>query len=47
MINVIPFNGKVHHIAAWANVEVLEPYEEKPKPVSEYTDNTQKGYKPT
>jgi hypothetical protein len=40
-------NGKVHHIAAWADVEVLAPYEGKLKPVSEYTDNTQKGYEPT
>jgi hypothetical protein len=26
--------GRAHHIAAWVDVEVLEPYGGKPKPVS-------------
>jgi len=34
-------NGKVHHIAAWADVEVLGPYEDEAKPMSEHSNNTQ------
>ena len=35
-------NGKVHHIAAWADVEVLGPYEDEAQPTSE-TTNILKG----
>jgi len=33
--------GNTHHIQAWADVEVLGPYEDKPQPMSEHTNNTQ------
>ena len=33
--------GKPQHIAAWSDVEVLGPYKEKPKPMSEHSNNTQ------
>jgi hypothetical protein len=35
--------GSAHHIAAWADVEVLGPYEEKPNPMSEQPCNTEKA----
>jgi hypothetical protein len=35
-------DGKVHHIAAWADVEIVHPYEQKQEVMSEHTDNTQK-----
>ena len=35
-------DGKVRHIAAWADVEVLGPYEDESRPMSEYSNNTQK-----
>jgi len=31
--------GKVHHIAAWADVEIVHPYEQKQEVMSEHTDN--------
>ena len=34
--------GNPQHIAAWADVEVLGPYEDKPQQMSEHTNNTQK-----
>jgi hypothetical protein len=43
----IDSEGNTHHIQAWADVEVLGPYEEKPKPMSEHTNNTQKGHEHT
>jgi hypothetical protein len=32
--------GKVHHIAAWADVEILGPYEDEARPMSETANNT-------
>jgi len=31
-------NGKVHHLAAWADVEVLGPYEDEAQPMSRMSD---------
>jgi len=31
-------DGKVHHIAAWADVEIVQPYEQKPEPMSRMSD---------
>jgi hypothetical protein len=31
-------NGKVHHIAAWADVEIVHHYEQKPEPMSRMSD---------
>jgi hypothetical protein len=39
--------GNTHHIAAWADVEVLEPCEDEAQPMSEHSDNTQNGYEHT
>ena len=30
--------GKVHHIAAWADVEIVQPYEQNPEPMSRMSD---------
>jgi hypothetical protein len=32
-------NGKVHHIAAWADVEVLGPYEDEAQPTPKGESN--------
>ena len=45
--------GNVAHIAAWADVEIVHPYEQKPEPMSRMRDidqneqHTQNGYKRT
>jgi hypothetical protein len=35
-------DGRVHHIAAWADVEIVRPYEQKPEPMSRMADIGQK-----
>jgi hypothetical protein len=39
--------GRAHHIVAWADVEVLGPYEDEARPMSEHSNNTQNGYEHT
>ena len=39
--------GRAHHIVAWADVEVLGPYEDEARPMSEHSNNTQNEYEHT
>jgi hypothetical protein len=31
-------DGKVRHIAAWSDVEIVQPYEQEPEPMSRMSD---------
>jgi hypothetical protein len=35
--------GNTHHIAAWADAEVLGPYEDEAQPMSEHSNIPNKG----
>jgi hypothetical protein len=35
-------DGRVHHIAAWSDVEIISPYEQKPASMSAHSNNTKK-----